>query len=93
MGWEEVGNCSIARVSPPFNYATTNLQRPTFRDFEGLLGAFGFVHRRTKGSHRQYVHPKVGAIMTVNPAGKDAHRYQVELLLELVEQYGLHIDG
>lgn len=65
----------------------------SFRDFEWLLDAFGFVHRRTKGSHRQYVHPRVRAIMTVNPAGKDAHRYQVDLLLELVEQYGLHIEA
>ena len=64
----------------------------SFRDFERLLDAFGFEHRRTKGSHRQYVHPEVRAIMTVNPSGKDARRYQVELLLELVEQYGLHID-
>jgi len=63
----------------------------SFHDFEGLLGAFGFAHRRTKGSHRQYVHPDVNAVMTVNPAAKDAHRYQVKLLLELVEQYGLHI--
>ncbi len=65
----------------------------SFRDFERLLKAFGFEHRRTKGSHRQYVHPKVRAIMTINPASKDAHRYQVDLLLELVEQYGLHIDA
>lgn len=65
----------------------------SFRDLEGLLKAFGFEHRRTKGSHRQYVHPAAKAIMTVNPSGKDAHPYQRKRLLELVEQYGLHIDG
>lgn len=64
----------------------------SFRDFERLLRAFGFVHKRTKGSHRQYVHSDVKAVMTVNSAGKEAHRYQVELLLELVEEYGLHLD-
>jgi predicted RNA binding protein YcfA (HicA-like mRNA interferase family) len=31
----------------------------SFRDFVRLLEAFGFVHDRTVGSHRQYVHPRV----------------------------------
>ena len=29
----------------------------TLRDFERLLEAFGWEHKRTKGSHRHYVHP------------------------------------
>ena len=64
-----------------------------FRDFERLLAAFGFEHRRTKGSHRHYSHPKVPTVLTINPDGPDAHRYQVRLLLELVEEYGLHMDA
>ena len=63
----------------------------SFRDFERLLEAFGWEHKRTKGSHRTYVHPDVPVIMTINADGKSAHRYQVRLLLELVEDYGLHI--
>ena len=63
----------------------------SFRDFERLLEAFGWQHRRTKGSHRHYVHPSVPLILTINPDGKSAHRYQVRRLLELVEEYGLHI--
>jgi predicted RNA binding protein YcfA (HicA-like mRNA interferase family) len=31
----------------------------SFRDFERLLRAFGFVLDRTVGSHRQYVHPDI----------------------------------
>lgn len=62
-----------------------------FADFEGLLEAFGWQHRRTKGSHRHYSHPSVPAVLTINPDGKAAHRYQVRLLLELVEEYGLHM--
>lgn len=63
----------------------------SFRDFERLLEAFGWEHKRTKGSHRHYAHPSVPSILTINPDGKSAHRYQVRLLLELVEEYGLHI--
>lgn len=64
----------------------------SFRDLERLLDAFGWEHRRTKGSHRQYTHSKVPAVLTINPDGKSAHRYQVRLLLEFIEEYGLHID-
>ena len=63
----------------------------SFRDFERLLKAFGFEHKRTKGSHRHYVHANVPTVLTINPDGKSAHRYQVRLLLEFVEEYGLHI--
>jgi len=63
----------------------------SFRDFERLLEAFGWELKRTKGSHRHYAHARVPTILTINPDGKSAHRYQVRLLLELVEEYGLHM--
>jgi hypothetical protein len=53
----------------------------SFRDFERLLRAFGFEWDRTTGSHRP-----------VQPEAKDAKRYQVRELLELIETYGLYID-
>jgi len=65
----------------------------SFRDFERLLETFGWEHKRTKGSHRHFTHPNVPTILTINPDGKSAHRYQVRLLLELVEEYGLHMDA
>ena len=65
----------------------------SFRDFERLLEAFGWEHKRTKGSHRTYGHPQVPAVLTINPGGKSAHRYQVRLLLEFVEEYGLDMDA
>jgi predicted RNA binding protein YcfA (HicA-like mRNA interferase family) len=64
----------------------------SFRDFERLLRALGFEHDRTTGSHRQYVHPKVPRSFPVQPDGKDAKRYQLRELLELIEEYGLHIE-
>lgn len=70
--------------------ASTN-RSVSFRDFERLLTAFGFVHERTRGSHRQYAHPLVPHVLTINPDGHEARRYQVRLLLEFVEEYGLHL--
>ena len=63
-----------------------------FRDFERVLKAFGFTLDRTVGSHRQYVHPRIPRSLPIQPEGKDAKRYQVRQFLELVEQYGLHIE-
>ena len=64
----------------------------SFRDFERLLRAFGFELDRTAGSHRQYVHPAIHRPFPVQPGGKDAKRYQVRELLELVESYALHLE-
>ena len=64
----------------------------TFRDMERLLRSLGFELDRTTGSHRQYVHPKIPRPFPVQPDGKDAKRYQLRELLELVEAYGLHIE-
>ena len=55
------------------------------------LEAFGFVHKRTKGSHRSYKHPMVPPILTIQPIGKDAAPYQVDRFLELVKQFDLHM--
>lgn len=64
----------------------------SFRDFEKLLEAAGFVYDRTVGSHRQYVHPLVPRPLPVQPASKDAKRYQVRMFLDMVEAYGLSVD-
>lgn len=65
----------------------------SFRDFERLLRAFGFVLDRTVGSHRQYVHPKLPRPFPVQPAGKDAKRYQIRELLELIEVHRLNMEA
>jgi predicted RNA binding protein YcfA (HicA-like mRNA interferase family) len=65
----------------------------SFRDFARLLAAFGFTLDRTVGSHRQYVHPAVPRPLPVQPSGKEAKRYQVRQFLDIVEEYGLHIEA
>ena len=63
-----------------------------FRDFEYLLRACGFRHERTTGSHRHFVHPAVPQVLTVQPEGKDAKRYQVRRLLAIIAEYNLSIE-
>ncbi len=62
-----------------------------FRDFERLILAFGFELKRTRGSHRHYARRDVPEVLTINPDGAQAHRYQLRLLLGLVEQFGLEL--
>jgi predicted RNA binding protein YcfA (HicA-like mRNA interferase family) len=64
----------------------------SFREFELLLHAFGFVHGRTKGSHRSYIHLACNRPLVVQPKGKDAKRYQVREFLGMIEQYDLTMD-
>lgn len=70
---------------------TNPRQNIAFRDFEKLLRAFGFELARTKGSHRQYVHPKVPRPLPVQPEAKDAKPYQIREFLELIEEYSLYM--
>ena len=63
----------------------------SFSDFEALYAAFGFKIRRGKGSHCNYKHPKVPAVLTAQPRGKDAVPYQVKQLLAVIKEYDLHI--
>lgn len=64
----------------------------SFRDFERLLLAFGFVFVRQRGSHRSYKHPEAQRMLVVQPRGKDAKGYQIRQFLDMVEEYGLTID-
>jgi predicted RNA binding protein YcfA (HicA-like mRNA interferase family) len=70
-----------------------NQKNQSFRDFDALLNAFGFVLRRQSGSHRVYKHPGVREVMNIQPAGADAKACQVREFLDIIEQYGLQIDA
>jgi predicted RNA binding protein YcfA (HicA-like mRNA interferase family) len=63
-----------------------------FRDFIAMIEAFGFVHVRTKGSHRSFSHPDCSALLVLQPKGKDAKRYQVREFLDIVEEFGLKLE-
>lgn len=63
-----------------------------FRDFERLLTAFGFVLARTRGSHRQYRHPKASRLLSIQPRGKEAKSYQIEQFIAMIGEFGLTLD-
>lgn len=64
----------------------------SFRDFERLLAAFGFVVQRTRGSHRAYKHPSVPELLTIQSHGNDARPYQVRKFLDMMRQFQLELD-
>lgn len=64
----------------------------TFRDFERLLVAFGFVLARQRGSHRVYVNGGCDRPLIVQPRGSDAKPYQVREFLDMIEEHRLSMD-
>lgn len=64
-----------------------------FRDLERLLLALGFRHARTGGSHRIYVHPRVTRPLSIQPDGKDAKRYQIRQLRDMIVEFGLRLES
>jgi len=60
---------------------------PKVRELEALLREAGFANRSGKGSHRNYVHPKVGRPVTISGRpGDDAKRYQLKAALSAIEE-------
>lgn len=63
----------------------------SFREFERLVLATGFVLDRITGSHHQYRHPLVPQVLSIQPRGKDAKSYQVVQFVAMVQQYNLTV--
>lgn len=60
---------------------------PKIRELVAELQKAGFVDRGGKGSHRNFVHPKVAKPITIsgNP-GDDARHYQVRAVRLAIEE-------
>jgi len=60
---------------------------PKVRELVADLERAGFVDRGGKGSHRNFVHPKVEKPITISGAlGDDAKYYQVRAVKRAVEE-------
>lgn len=60
---------------------------PKLRELIAELESAGFVNRGGKGSHRNYVHPKVDRSITISGSlGSDAKHYQVRAVKTAVEE-------
>ena len=60
---------------------------PKVRELVAELEGAGFVDRGGKGSHRNFVHPKVARPVTIsgNP-GDDAKHYQIRAVRVAIEE-------
>jgi predicted RNA binding protein YcfA (HicA-like mRNA interferase family) len=57
------------------------------RELVRNLQRAGFVDRGGKGSHRNFVHPKVAKLVTISGSlGDDAKRYQVRAVRLAIEE-------
>jgi predicted RNA binding protein YcfA (HicA-like mRNA interferase family) len=60
---------------------------PKVRDLIAELERAGFADRGGKGSHRNFVHPKVAKPITISGApGDDAKHYQVRAVERAIEE-------
>ncbi|MGQ0547669.1 MAG: type II toxin-antitoxin system HicA family toxin [Betaproteobacteria bacterium] len=60
---------------------------PKIRELAAELERAGFVDRGGKGSHRNFVHPKVSRPITISGAsGDDAKHYQIRAVRRAVEE-------
>jgi predicted RNA binding protein YcfA (HicA-like mRNA interferase family) len=59
---------------------------PKIRELIADLEDAGFVDRGGKGSHRNFVHPRVARPVTISgKAGQDAKAYQVRAVAKAIE--------
>ena len=60
---------------------------PKVRELIAELERAGFVNRGGKGSHRNFVHPKVPKLITIaGQASHDAKEYQVRAVKLAIEE-------
>lgn len=64
-----------------------------FEDFVRLLVAFGFVHKRTRGSHHIFLRSKATRPLSIQPRGGEAKACQVAQFLAMVEEFGLTMES
>jgi len=60
---------------------------PKIRELISDLERSGFINRGGKGSHRNFVHPKITKPITISGApGDDAKHYQVRAVRRAIEE-------
>jgi predicted RNA binding protein YcfA (HicA-like mRNA interferase family) len=61
-----------------------------FDDLITVIQAFGFIYKRTSGSHQVYKHPNVPEVLSLQPT-KDGKikTYQLRQFLAMIEEYSL----
>jgi len=65
----------------------------SFIELQAVLSAYGFRLDRVAGSHHIYLHRDVPRPISIQPDGKDAKRYQVKQLRNMIAEFGLEVRG
>ena len=74
-------------VSPLGGRTRDNRMPPKIRELVGDLERAGFANRGGKGSHRNFVHPRLAKPITISGRlGDDARRYQVRAVRRAIEE-------
>jgi predicted RNA binding protein YcfA (HicA-like mRNA interferase family) len=63
-----------------------------FEGFERLLSPSAFEHRRTRGSHHIYRHPRASRPLSIQPKGGEVKPYQIAQFMAMVEEFGLRME-
>ena len=63
-----------------------------FSEFCRLVEAFGFRLLRIEGSHHFFRHPRVPAVLNLQPLRAQAKAYQVRQFLDFVRRYNLSLE-
>ncbi|OGW16438.1 MAG: hypothetical protein A3G93_00010 [Nitrospinae bacterium RIFCSPLOWO2_12_FULL_45_22] len=75
-----------------YHKAKTNPYGLRFNEFCNLIEAFGFIHRRQKGSHVIYGRPDIPEFVNIQSDRGKAKSYQVKQFLQLIEKYDLRME-
>ncbi len=62
-------------------------------DMNFFLEKIGAVHKRTKGSHKQYVINNIPELVNIQPKNGKIKPYQVKQIRNIVKKYGLGEGG
>ncbi|MDR0916929.1 MAG: type II toxin-antitoxin system HicA family toxin [Oscillospiraceae bacterium] len=75
-----------------FQSIVNNQKNVKYDDFVVVMQAFGFVLKRTVGSHNVFKNPDIGEIMNVQNVNGEAKPYQIKQLLALIERYNVKME-
>jgi predicted RNA binding protein YcfA (HicA-like mRNA interferase family) len=72
--------------------AQGDLGNVAFGDMVGLVSGFGFILKRTRGSHHIFAHPHIPELINLQEVSGEAKPYQIRQFLRLVEKYNISLE-
>jgi predicted RNA binding protein YcfA (HicA-like mRNA interferase family) len=66
-----------------------DLRNVAFADMVRLVSSFGFILRRTQGSHHIFAHPDIPELINLQDIAGEAKPYQIRQVLRLIEKYNI----